>query len=73
MYNVLHAPSNNSAAAKLLVEGGADVNARNDLGSSPLSVAATCGYMDMVRLLLEQPEIDLDLQVHIACSFKKTE
>ena len=56
-------PSNNGAVAKLLVEGGADVNASDDRGAPPLSVAAACGYMDVVKVLLEQPEIDLDLQV----------
>jgi ankyrin repeat protein len=39
--------------ARLLLEHGADVNARNEHGSAPLHGAAGAGRVDVVRVLLE--------------------
>ena len=41
-------------AAKLLIEKGADVNARSRDGSTPLNSAAFLGRVEMVKLLLEK-------------------
>jgi ankyrin repeat protein len=37
----------------LLLEYGADVNARNDTGSTPLHYAASSGCLSLVKLLLK--------------------
>ncbi|KAI5839443.1 ankyrin repeat-containing domain protein [Morchella snyderi] len=39
--------------AELLIKGGADVNARNKRGETPLRLAARLGYAGLVSLLLE--------------------
>jgi len=39
--------------ARLLVESGADVDARSEFGYTPLHVAAMEGYLDVARLLVE--------------------
>ena len=72
--------------AKLLVDGGADVNVRDDNGVAPLAVATGCGHMDVLRVLLDHPDIDVDTQVFtyllynvaerggriVTCAFKDT-
>lgn len=44
----------NTEAVKLLLENGADVNARNNVDDTPLMLAAQMGAVDTVRLLLEK-------------------
>jgi ankyrin repeat protein len=39
-------------AVKLLLESGADINARNNDGETPLMVASLLGHVDIVKLLL---------------------
>ena len=51
--------------AKLLVDGGADVNIRDDDGVAPLAVATACGHMDVLKVLLDHPDIDVDTQVRV--------
>ena len=53
--------------AKLLIEGGADVNISDDDGVVPLATAAALGHMDVVRVLLDHPSIDPNIEVH-ACT-----
>ena len=57
--------SNNHIAAELLLESGADVNIKDDRGISPLALATISGHMDMVRVLLDQPRINVDIQVYV--------
>ena len=57
--------SNNGAVAKLLVDGGADVNVRDDSGVAPLAVAVACGHSDVLKVLLDHPDIDVDTQVYM--------
>ncbi len=40
--------------ARMLLDAGADVNSRDDLGDTPLSAAAGEGHIDMMRLLLHR-------------------
>ena len=66
MWRIIHDTvfcSNNAAVAKLLVDGGADVNIRDDDGVAPLAVATACGHMDVLKVLLDHPNIDVDTQV----------
>ena len=51
--------------AKLLVDGGADVNVRDDSGVAPLAVAVACGHTDVLKVLLDHPDIDVDTQVYM--------
>ena len=41
-------------AAKLLIEKGADVNARNKDGATPLHAAAFLGHLEVAKLLIEK-------------------
>src|SRR5262249_46716621 len=45
--------SGNSKAVKLLLEKGADAKERNARGINPIQVAAACGDLDTVELLVE--------------------
>ena len=57
--------SNHSAVAEVLLEGGADINARDWEGGTALTVATNCGHLDVLRILLKHPNVDLDTQVHV--------
>ncbi len=46
--------------ASLLLESGADVNSRDKDGSTSLHAAASCGNLEMARLLLTQPKIKVE-------------
>ena len=61
-------------AARLAVQGGADVNERDGGNSTPLTWAAWRGAADISEWLLQQPGIDLDCSdnggytaMHYAC------
>lgn len=47
------------AVLKLLIEKGSDVNSLNNQRETPLMYAAEHGYIEIVRLLLELPQIDV--------------
>ncbi len=53
LFRAAHGYSNTAAVAKLLLEHGADVNARDEDGWTALYVATEGGNTDMVKLLLE--------------------
>lgn len=48
---------------KALVGAGADVNAKGFNGNTPLILATNGGHVDMVRMLLNNPDIKLHEQV----------
>lgn len=56
--------SNNGVAAKLLIDAGAKVNARDPGGNTPLSLAAALGHCNVVKALLDSPDTDINAQVH---------
>ena len=55
--------SNNGVAAKLLIDAGANVNARDANGITPLSLAAALGHCSVVNALLESRDTDINCQV----------
>jgi ankyrin repeat protein len=48
------AAAHSGAIARLLIEKGADVNATNKNGQTPLHVGAAWGRADLVRLLIDR-------------------
>ena len=55
-------------AARLAVQGGADVNERDGGNSTPLMLAAWRGAADISEWLLQQPGIDLDCSNDNGCT-----
>lgn len=62
-HTALHYASKNNivSGAKTLLDRGADPDARNYRGWSPLNFAAAGGNTDMVRLLLETGKVDINV------------
>ena len=52
-HNLYNRPSDTLAAARLLLESGANPNAKNLTGLTPLHIAAYNGQLELVRLLLD--------------------
>jgi ankyrin repeat protein len=48
------------AVVKVLLEKGADLEAKDDTGQTPLSVASEKGHKDVVQLLLAAGQVDVD-------------
>ncbi len=66
--------ANNAEAVDTLIKSGADVNAKNDLGDTPLILAAERGYSEIVEILLEKgadPSIE-DTAGYAATYFAQT-
>ena len=45
---------------KVLIEAGGNVNQHNHKNQTPLNIASDKGHKEIVRLLLQQPNIDLN-------------
>lgn len=54
--------------ARLLLDCGADVNVRDDDGSTALMCASEHGHVDIVKLLLSQPNCDASITDNV-CTF----
>ena len=70
MYVILHVVvemcflfSGCTAVAEVLINAGADVNARGYNGNTPLILAANGGHAGVARLLLNHPNISIHDQV----------
>ena len=48
---------------ELLLKAGANVNAKNDRGTTPLMIAAAQGHQRVMKMLLKQQNIDPQQQV----------
>lgn len=59
---MLAARKANTTVVELLLRHGADVNAQDEIGNTALMCAIDCGNLDMVRLLIARPELNLDLK-----------
>ena len=46
---------------KVLIEADGNVNQHSNKNQTPLNVASTQGHTEIIRLLLQQPNIDLNL------------
>ena len=49
--------------AKLLIDGGANVNSKNNKGATPLIIAAVKGHVSVLRVLANNHTIRLHEQV----------
>lgn len=59
---MLAARKSNTTVVELLLRHGADVNTQDDIGNTALMCAIDCGNLEMVKLLIARPEINLDLK-----------
>jgi KN motif and ankyrin repeat domain-containing protein len=50
----------------MLLAAGADVNIQDEDGSTALMCAAEHGHVDMVKLLLSQQDIDVNVSDHVS-------
>lgn len=57
--------SNNGTAAKLLIDAGANVNARDAKRTTPLSLAAALGHHSVMNALLDSEDTDVNCQVRV--------
>ena len=56
-------PRNDARAASLLIDAGADINARNLRGHPPIQLAAALGHGKVLEVLLNAPSADPNTQV----------
>ena len=47
------------------MDAGVDVNYRNAKDNTPLMVAAALGHYNVLKFLLDQPSIEVNVQVHV--------
>ncbi|VDK35589.1 unnamed protein product [Taenia asiatica] len=59
---MLAARKANIMVVELLLRHGADVNAQDDIGNTALMCAIDCGNLDMVKLLIARPELNVNLK-----------
>ena len=55
------AKANDKETVKLLIEAGADINAKNNDGYTALMLASWNGHKDVVKLLIEA-EVDVNVK-----------
>ena len=55
--------SNNADAAKLLLDAGANVNAVNGHGATPITLAAAQGHCEVLEVLVSHHGANLNYQV----------
>ena len=53
------------SCAKLLIQAGANVNTRNNVGDFPLYIATVKGQHEILKLLVKANGIELDGQVRV--------
>lgn len=54
---------------QLLLQSGADVNIQDEDGSTALMCAAEHHHIEIVKLLLAQPDCDLSIRDYVSISF----
>lgn len=64
---MLAARKANTTVVELLLRHGADVNAQDGIGNTALMCAIDCGNLEMVKLLVAQPELNIDLKDQVCC------
>ena len=63
---VLCTCSNAVEAARLLLEAGADVNARNSKRCiTPIMIAGAVGHFKLLEIMATHPSADVNVQVHM--------
>jgi ankyrin repeat protein len=60
--------SDEDEIAQLLIDAGAKVNSKNNREATPMIIAAVKGHTSVLRLLANNPNIDLTCQVRM-CVF----
>ena len=50
----------NVATVKVLLEAGGNVNQHSNQDATPILIASLAGHTEVVRLLVQQPNIDLN-------------
>ena len=53
--------------AQLLLDAGADVNVQDEDGSTALMCASEHGHVELVQLLLSQPNCDTNITDNVCC------
>jgi len=66
---MLAASHGRSDMVELLLDAGADVNARDEEGSTALMCACEHGYTNIIQLLLSHPECDSTLADVVRLAF----
>lgn len=69
---MLAARKANTTVVELLIRHGADVNTQDDIGNTALMCAIDCGNLEMVKLLIARPEINLDLKDQVCDTLLKS-
>lgn len=55
--------SDEDVAAKILIDAGANLNAKNHKGATPMIIAAVKGHVSVLKLLANHPNIQMTEQV----------
>lgn len=66
VYFFLSPSRDNPVAAKLLIAAGADVNAKEYRGVTPIMMASALGHTDTLEVILASPVANVNIQVSVA-------